>query len=85
MEGRQKHLCGLERDRWRKCRNLDARSTGVEALNTPIHSLFGYDPAIVPMIIPDQMPRLLAPVGFIYLQRGKAALAEGGPPSLARL
>jgi succinate dehydrogenase flavin-adding protein (antitoxin of CptAB toxin-antitoxin module) len=28
---RYQSLCGLERDRWRECRNFDARSTGVEA------------------------------------------------------
>jgi len=61
----------------------DARSTGVEALSTSIHSLLAYDPAIAPMIIPDQMPRLSAPAGFIY--NVKTVLAEGGQSSLARL
>jgi hypothetical protein len=49
VEDKQKHLWGLERDRWRECRNFDARSTGVEAFDTSTHPLFGFDPAIVPM------------------------------------
>lgn len=64
--------------------NLDARSTCVEVLDMSIYPLFGYDPAIVPMIILTKCATLVG-AGWVYLQRGETVLAEDGPPSLARL
>jgi hypothetical protein len=55
MEDKQTFLCGLERDHWRECRNLDARSTSVEAFKHVDLFALRLEPTIVPMIIPGQM------------------------------